>query len=78
MFQVTTEKLLYLKIHIYYFLCLKKRKLCKAFNIDISKGYFPFNLSNIFYTGVFPKIEYWLGVDLDLYKNLKESLTLNT
>lgn len=36
------------------------RNLCSAFNIEASKGYFPFNLDNLNYSGVFPKLEYWV------------------
>jgi hypothetical protein len=31
------------------------RKLCESFEVESSKGYFPFKLANIFYTGVLPK-----------------------
>lgn len=39
----------------YLLLPLSLRKLCLAFKVDLVKGYFPFNLTNIYYTGVFPK-----------------------
>jgi len=45
--------------------------LCKAFDISISKSYFPFNLTNINYTGVFPQLEYWSGVSPSLYDSIK-------
>jgi hypothetical protein len=48
----------------YLMLPLSLRKLCKAFEVILSKGYFPFNLTNIYYTGVFPKIEHWTGIEL--------------
>ena len=49
---------------------LSLRKLCKAFKVDTPKGYFPFLLTNIFYTGVLPKFEYWTGISLDVYDSL--------
>jgi hypothetical protein len=39
----------------YLLLPLSLRKLCASFNVPISKGYFPFLLANILYSGVFPK-----------------------
>jgi hypothetical protein len=47
------------------------RALCGAFGVESSKGYFPFKLMNIFYIGVFPKFEYWTGIDLKQYELLK-------
>jgi hypothetical protein len=55
----------------YLLLPLSLRMLCIAFNISIPKGYFPFKLKNIFYTGVLPKIEYWTGIPLTEYSLLK-------
>jgi hypothetical protein len=49
------------------------RMLCKAFKIDTPKGYFPFKLTNIFYTGVVPKFEYWTGITLSEYGVFKNS-----
>jgi hypothetical protein len=43
------------------------RNLCLAFNVKTFKSYFPFNLSNIFYIGVFPKFEYWTDISLSEY-----------
>ncbi len=54
----------------YLLLPLALRLLCKAFNITMPKGYFPFKLTNIFYSGVLPKFEYWTGISLDTYKSL--------
>ena len=51
----------------YLLLPLALRKLCKAFNIEVPKSYFPFKLNNIFYTGVIPRFEYWTGVTLSEY-----------
>jgi len=39
----------------YLLLPLSLRKLCLAFNIETPKGYFPFLLTKVFYTGVIPK-----------------------
>lgn len=38
------------------------RELCKAFNVSSAKGYFPFNLTNIFYQGLLPEIELWNNI----------------
>jgi hypothetical protein len=50
---------------------LSLRKLCLAFNIAIPKGYFPFKLTDIFYTGVLPKIESWVGISLSEYELIR-------
>ena len=47
------------------------RKLCEVFNINSTKSYFPYGLTNIFYTGVFPKFEYWSDISQNIYNNLK-------
>jgi hypothetical protein len=46
------------------------RKLCEAFNISTGKSYFPFLLTNIFYKGILPKLEYWTGISLSEYEIL--------
>lgn len=43
------------------------RNLCIAFNIELGKGYFPFLLSDIFYKGILPKLEYWTGLSIKEY-----------
>ena len=43
------------------------RNLCNAFNISVPKGYFPFKLIDIFYTGLIPRFEYWTGITLSEY-----------
>jgi hypothetical protein len=48
------------------------RNLCDAFSIESIKSYFPFNLSDIHYTGVFPKFEYWSDITPSLYSILKQ------
>lgn len=47
------------------------RKLCEAFNVESSKGYFPFHLNDITYTGVFPKYDYWTDITNNEWNNLK-------
>jgi hypothetical protein len=54
----------------YLLLPFSLRKLCLAFNVTIPKGYFPFNLTNILYKGLFPKFEYWTGISLTEYESL--------
>lgn len=46
------------------------RNLCLAFNVTLPKGYFPFKLTNIFYTGIIPAFEYWTNIDLKTYNRL--------
>jgi hypothetical protein len=55
----------------YLLLPVSLRKLCEVFKVDSVKSYFPFLLSNIFYTGVFPKFEYWTDITPTLFENLK-------
>jgi hypothetical protein len=53
----------------YLLLPLPLRKLCVAFDINMSKGFFPFSLSDHFYKGILPPIEYWNNIsnyDFDL------------
>ena len=45
--------------------------LCKTFNIDKPKGNFPFKLTNIHYSGVFPKYEYWTNISRSTWQQLK-------
>jgi hypothetical protein len=59
----------------YLLLPLGLRKLCNAFNISLSKGYFPLKLANILYTGIFPKFEYWTGITLNEYESLLKDYT---
>jgi len=49
---------------------LSLRKLCLAFNVSISKGYFPFKFTNIFYKGLLPLIEYWKDITQAEYDSL--------
>jgi hypothetical protein len=49
------------------------RSLCEAFQVESVKGYFPFNLNETLYTGIFPKFEYWTDITLSEWDNLKSS-----
>ena len=49
---------------------LSLRLLCGAFNISISKGYFPFGLNNILYKGILPKLELWKNIPNNEYASL--------
>jgi hypothetical protein len=55
----------------YLLLPLSLRKLCKAFDVTVPKSYFPFNLTNINYVGVFPQFDLWTGITQTLYDSLK-------
>ena len=55
----------------YLLLPYSLRILCESFKIDSIKSYFPFSLTNINYTGVFPKIEYWGNISPSIFDNLK-------
>jgi hypothetical protein len=56
----------------YLLLPLSLRLLCVAFGISIPKSYFPFNLSDINYTGVFPQLEYWTDMTQAVYDSMKK------
>jgi hypothetical protein len=49
----------------YLLLPFSLRKLCQQFDTIISKGHLPFKLTNIFYTGILPAIENYIGLDLN-------------
>lgn len=59
----------------YLLLPLSLRKLCEAFSVTMSKGYFPFCLSNIFYKGVLPKLELWKSIPNNEYTKLIAEFT---
>ena len=59
----------------YLLLPLSLRKLCEAFEVESSKGYFPFKLMNIFYKGILPKLENWSGIPLNDYEKLLKEYT---
>jgi hypothetical protein len=46
------------------------RQLCEAFKVSNPKGYFPFLLNDIFYTGVLPKFELFTSLSSNKYLNL--------
>jgi len=54
----------------YLLLKYSLRNLCEAFNVEIPKGYFPFNLTNIFYAGLMPPFDCWVGISADAYESL--------
>ena len=54
----------------YLLLPLSLRNLCKAFNVTNHKGYFPFNLTNIFYKGYLPAINLWKNIPNNEYTSL--------
>jgi len=54
----------------YLLLPLSLRSLCSAFNVSLPKGYFPFKLTNIFYKGLLPLIEYWTDISKNEYDKL--------
>lgn len=54
---------------------LSLRELCSAFNVTVSKGYFPFNLTNIFYKGLLPQIELWKNIPNNEYTTLIAEFT---
>jgi len=55
----------------YLLLPVKLRILCEVFKVASTKGYFPYGLNDIFYSGVFPKLEYWTGMSPAQYNILK-------
>jgi hypothetical protein len=59
----------------YLLLPLSLRNLCKAFDVSASKSFFPFMLTNIFYKGILPKIEFWTEISLSEYEKLLEVYT---
>jgi hypothetical protein len=59
----------------YLLLPLSLRELCVAFNVTASKGYFPFDLTNIFYKGFLPQIELWKNIPNNEYTKLIAEFT---
>jgi len=55
----------------YLLLPVTLRKLCEVFKINLAKGYFPYLLYDIFYTGVFPKFTYWTDINYKEWSVLK-------
>lgn len=58
----------------YQLLPYSLRQLCKAFNITLGKGWFPFNLSDIWYKGVLPAFNYW-NISIEEYETLVKKYT---
>ena len=58
----------------YLLLPYSLRKLCSAFKVNISKGWFPFGLNDIFYKGVLPAMSYW-NLSIKDYETLVEKYT---
>jgi hypothetical protein len=56
----------------YLLLPYSLRSLCEVFSVESIKTYFPFNLSNINYTGVFPSFKYWTNVTPIEFSLMKE------
>jgi hypothetical protein len=54
----------------YLLLPLSLRLLCKAFSVIVPKGYFPFKITNIFYSGILPEFAQWTGISLTTYDSL--------
>ena len=54
----------------YLLLPLSLRNLCKAFDVTTSKGYFPFLLSDIYYSGVLPALHLWSKITPSIYESL--------
>ena len=55
----------------YQLLPLSLRNLCKSFGIEMGKGYFPFDLTDVFYTGVLPNLSYWGNIPMEEYESLE-------
>jgi DNA polymerase type B, organellar and viral len=58
----------------YQLLPYSLRTLCKAFNVIIPKGWFPFKLSDIFYKGVLPALQYW-NITIEEFEVLAKKYT---
>jgi hypothetical protein len=55
----------------YLLLPLPLRALCTTFGVESPKSYFPFNLTKLFYIGVFPQFKYWTGITFSEWETLK-------
>jgi hypothetical protein len=58
----------------YLLLPYSLRALCKAFNVSSVKGWFPFNLYDIFYKGLLPAFNYW-NITIEEYDSLIKKYT---
>ena len=55
----------------YLMLPLSLRQLCNSFKVDSVKGYFPFKLTDISYTGTFPNYDLITSLSLPEYLDIK-------
>ena len=55
----------------YLLLPLSLRFLCKAFEVSVHKGYFPFLLNNIYYSGVLPALEFLSKLSPSIYESIQ-------
>jgi hypothetical protein len=62
----------------YLLLPMSLRKLCSAFDVSVNKSFFPFILTDIFYKGLLPKFEFWIGISLREYLSIKYEYTAKT
>jgi hypothetical protein len=56
----------------YLMLAYSLRKLCESFGVKTMKSYFPYLLTNIFYSGILPKFDFWKDVSPQTYEMLKK------
>jgi len=59
----------------YLLLPVSLRKLALTYKTTENKGIFPFNLNNIFYSGSFPKFEYFSKINVSEYLNISGSFS---
>lgn len=57
----------------YLMLTSSLRNLCNAFKVKSIKSYFPYNLNNIYYSGIFPEFKYWTDITNKEWSNLKQN-----
>ena len=62
----------------YLLLPFALRKLALIFNTSENKGIFPFNLSNIFYSGIFPRFEYFININIATYLKISQEFNNKT
>jgi hypothetical protein len=57
----------------YLLLPVSLRELALTYNCTENKGIFPFKLTDIFYSGVFPRFEYFTDINISEYLNMSNS-----
>jgi hypothetical protein len=57
----------------YLLLPVSLRKLALTFNCTKNKGIFPYNLNDIFYSGAFPRFEYFKDINIIEYTNMSST-----